>query len=172
MIRPHRGKTPAVPKSAYVEPSAQVIGDVVLGEEASVWCNAVLRGDVGPIRVGARTNLQDLVMVHGTREKGTFATLGDDVTVGHSAIIHGATVRDRVLVGMGAIILDGAVIAEDSMVGAGALVTMGSSFPPRSMILGSPARVVRPLRDDEVAWILHAARNYIEYSAEHRASGA
>ena len=171
MIRALQGRTPVVPKSAFVEASAQVVGDVVLGEEASVWFNAVLRGDVGPIRVGARSNLQDLVMVHGTREKGTFAVIGDEVTVGHSAIIHGCTIQDRVLIGMGAIVLDGAVIAPDSIVGAGSLVTQGQRFAPRSMILGSPAKAVRTLRDEEVASILRASQNYIEYTTEHR-SGA
>jgi len=168
MIRQFQGKTPHVPGSAFVEASAQVIGDVTLGEGASVWFNAVLRGDVGPIKVGARSNIQDLAMVHGTFDRGTFAVIGEDVTVGHSAILHGCTIEDRVLIGMGAIVLDASVIGHDSIVGAGALVTAGQVFPPRSMILGSPAKVKRPLTDAEVASILHAAENYIRYTAQHR----
>ncbi len=168
MIRAFKGLRPAVPESAYVERSAQVVGDVVLGEGASVWFNAVIRGDVGPIRIGARTNIQDLCVVHCTRGKH-FATIGDDVTVGHSVTLHGCTIRDRVLVGMGATVMDGAVVAEDSFVGAGALVTPGSTFPPRSLILGSPAKVARPLKDEEVQFIRQSAQNYVGYTAEHRA---
>jgi carbonic anhydrase/acetyltransferase-like protein (isoleucine patch superfamily) len=166
-IRPFNGVTPTVPASAYVDASAQVLGDVVLGEGASVWFNAVLRGDVGPIRIGARSNIQDLCVVHCARGKH-FATIGEDVTVGHSVTLHGCTVRDRVLVGMGATILDGAEIGEDSIVAAGSLVTPGSTFPPGSMILGSPAKVKRALTSDEVAFIAQSAKNYVGYSDDHR----
>jgi len=167
MIRSFKGQAPRVAATAYVDVSAQVIGDVELGADASVWMNAVVRGDVGPIRIGARTSVQDLTVVHCTRGKH-FATLGADVTVGHSVTLHGCTVRDRVLVGMAATIMDGAVIEEDSIVGAGALVTPGATFPPRSLIVGAPARVKRPLTDEEVASILQSARNYVEYTREHR----
>ena len=167
MIRPFKGVTPTVPASAYVDASAQVIGDVVLGEGASIWFNAVVRGDVGPIRIGARSNIQDLCVVHCTRGK-FFATIGDDVTVGHSVTLHGCTVKDRVLVGMGSTIMDGSEIGEDSIVAAGTLVTPGSKFPPNSMILGSPAKVKRSLTSDEVAFVAQSAKNYLAYSDEHR----
>jgi gamma-carbonic anhydrase len=167
MIRPFKGVTPTVPASAYVEESAQIVGDVVLGEGASVWFNAVLRGDVGPIRIGDRTNIQDVCVVHCTRGKH-FTTLGNDITVGHSVTLHGCTVKDRVLVGMGSTIMDASVIEEDSIVGAGALVTPGSTFPPRSLITGSPAKVKRTLTDDEVAFIRQSAQNYLGYAREHR----
>jgi carbonic anhydrase/acetyltransferase-like protein (isoleucine patch superfamily) len=170
MIRPFKGVAPVVPASAFVEASAQVVGDVVLGEGASVWFNAVLRGDTGPIRVGARSNIQDCSVVHGT--KGAhFATIGADVTVGHSVTLHGCTIGDRVLVGMGSTVMDGAVIGEDSLVAAGSLVTPGSRFPARSLVMGSPARVKRPIAVEEIALIRRSAENYLGYIEEHR-SGA
>lgn len=156
-----------MPASAFVEESAQVIGDVVLGEQASVWFNAVIRGDVGPIRIGARTNIQDCCVIHCTKGK-FFTTVGDDVTVGHSVTLHGCTVRDRVLVGMGSTIMDGAVIAEDTIVGAGSLVTPGSTFPPGHLVIGSPARARRELTAEERALLERSAANYVEYAQEHR----
>jgi carbonic anhydrase/acetyltransferase-like protein (isoleucine patch superfamily) len=174
VIRPFAGKAPQVPASAFVEASAQVVGDVALGEGASVWFNSVLRGDVGSIRIGARSNVQDLCVVHCSRgaDDGTGhrdTTIGEDVTVGHSVTLHGCEVRDRVLVGMGATIMDGAVIEGDSMVAAGALVTPGKTFPPRTLISGAPAKAARPLTDAEVAFIAQSARNYVGYAAQHRA---
>ena len=175
MIRAFKGVSPRIDPSAFVDESAQVLGDVELGPGASIWLNTVIRADVGPIRIGARTNIQDLCVVHCTRgspEPGArpphHATVGEDVTVGHSVTLHGCTIRDRVLIGMGAIVLDGAVIAEDSMVAAGSLVPPGATFPPRSLILGSPAKVKRPLTDEEVAFIRQSALNYIGYAADHR----
>lgn len=173
MIRPFQGRAPVVPASAFVEASAQVVGDVALGEEASVWFNTVVRGDVAPIRIGARSNVQDLCVVHCTRGgpdgAGRHATtIGDDVTVGHSVTLHGCTVKDRVLVGMAATVMDGAIVAEDSIVGAGALVTPGAVFPPRSLITGAPAKVKRALTDDEVAFVRRSAQNYVGYAADHR----
>ncbi len=167
MIRKFRGIAPTVPASAFVEESAQVIGDVVLGEHASVWFNAVIRGDVGPIRIGARSNVQDCCVVHCTRGKH-HTTVGEDVTVGHSVTLHGCTIGDRVLVGMGSTILDGTEIASDSIVAAGSLVAPGSRFPPRSLIMGAPARVRRALTDAEVEELRRAAEHYIEYAKEHR----
>jgi carbonic anhydrase/acetyltransferase-like protein (isoleucine patch superfamily) len=167
MIRPFKGIVPAVPPSAFVEESAQVIGDVVLGERASVWFNAVLRGDVGPIRIGARSNIQDCCVVHCTKGK-FFTTVGEEVTVGHSAVLHGCTIGDRVLVGMGATIMDGAVIASETIVGAGSLVTPGSIFPPRSLVVGAPARVRRALTEEELDLLRRSAENYLAYAEEHR----
>jgi len=157
---------PAVHATAFVDASAQVIGDVEIGADTSVWMHAVVRGDVNAIRVGARTNLQDGVVVHVMHE--THATaIGDDVTVGHSAVIHGCTIADRVLIGMGAIVLNGASIGSDSLVAAGSLVTEGARFPPRSLVMGAPARVKRALTDAEVASILESARHYVELSRNY-----
>jgi len=157
---------PAVHATAFVDASAQVIGDVEIGADTSVWMHAVVRGDVNAIRIGARTNLQDGVVVHVMHE--THATaIGDDVTVGHSAVIHGCTIADRVLIGMGAIVLNGASIGSDSLVAAGSLVTEGARFPPRSLVMGAPARVKRALTDAEVASILESARHYVELSRNY-----
>jgi carbonic anhydrase/acetyltransferase-like protein (isoleucine patch superfamily) len=166
MLRPYRGRTPVVDPSAYVDVSAQVIGDVTIGAESSVWMNVVIRGDVNVIRIGARTNIQDGSVVHVMHD--THPTrIGDDVTVGHGALVHGCTVHDRVLVGMGAILLNGAVVGEDSIVAAGSLVTEGTEIPPRSMVMGRPARVKRPLSEAEVASILDYARNYVRYRLDY-----
>jgi len=166
MLRPYRGRMPAVHATAFVDASAQVIGDVEIGADSSVWMHAVVRGDVNAIRIGARTNLQDGVVVHVMHE--THATaIGDDVTVGHSAVIHGCTVADRVLIGMGAIVLNGASIGSDSLVAAGSLVTEGARFPPRSLVMGAPARIKRGLTDAEVASILESARHYVELSRNY-----
>jgi len=140
-----------------------VIGDVVLGEESSVWFNSVVRGDVHYIRIGHRTNVQDLCMLHVTHDTHPLI-IGDDVTIGHHVVLHGCTVKDRVLIGMGAIIMDGAVIGEDSVVGAGALVTERTIVPPKSLILGSPAKVKRPVTQKELEWIRESAENYVRYA--------
>jgi carbonic anhydrase/acetyltransferase-like protein (isoleucine patch superfamily) len=166
MIRAYKGVRPAIASSAYVDESAQVIGDVVIGEEASVWMAVVVRGDVNHIRVGARSNIQDGTIVHVMRE--THPTLiGEDVTIGHAACIHGCTIEDRVLVGMGAVVLNGAVIGHDSIVAAGALVTEGAEIPPRSLVMGSPAKVRRALTDEEVASVARYAQNYVRYRLDY-----
>ena len=166
MIRTFQGIKPTVPKSCFIETTAVVIGDVVLGEDCSVWFNAVIRGDVHSIRIGARTNVQDLCMLHVTHDTHPLV-IGNDVTVGHRVILHGCTIKDRVLVGMGAIIMDGTVIGEDSVVGAGALVVEGTVVPPKSVILGSPARVRRAVSDKELAWIKESAENYLKYARQY-----
>jgi gamma-carbonic anhydrase len=166
MIRPYKGVVPTVAADAFVDASAQVIGDVVLGEASSLWMNVVVRGDVNFIRVGARTNIQDGTIVHVMRD--THPTLiGEDVTIGHAATIHGCTIQDRVLVGMGAIILNGAEIGHDSIVAAGALVVEGATVPPGSLVMGSPARVRRPLTDDEKASIRDYASRYVTYRLDY-----
>ena len=169
MLRPYRSVHPRVAPTAFIDQSAQVIGDVVIGDDSSVWMNAVLRGDVNSIRVGRRTNIQDGCVVHvmsGTHP----TTLGDDVTVGHAAVLHGCTVADRCLVSMGAIVLNGAQIGADSIVAAGALLVEGAVVPPRSLVMGSPGRVCRALSDEEVASIQVYALNYVEYKNNYRAS--
>ncbi len=168
MIRTFQGTTPTIPKSCFVEGTAAVIGDVVMGEDCSVWFNAVIRGDVHYIRIGDRTNIQDLCMLHVTHDTHPLV-IGHEVTVGHSVVLHGCTIKDRVLVGMGAIIMDGAVIGEDSVVGAGALVVEGTVVPPKSLILGSPARVRRAVTDKELAWIKESAENYVTYARQYLA---
>jgi carbonic anhydrase/acetyltransferase-like protein (isoleucine patch superfamily) len=165
MILPHQGINPVIPDSCFIAPSADIIGDVSLGEESSVWFQVVIRGDVNRIRIGARTNIQDGSILHVTRNKkpmiGAPLTIGDDVTLGHRVTLHGCTLGNRVLVGMGAVILDAAVIGDDSIVAAGALVTKGKSFPPRSLIQGSPAKAVRELSQEEVDLIAASALNYV-----------
>jgi carbonic anhydrase/acetyltransferase-like protein (isoleucine patch superfamily) len=169
MLRPYRGILPKVAPSAFVDESAQVIGDVEIGAESSVWMTVVIRGDVNFIRVGDRSNIQDGTVVHVQHD--THPTrIGNDVTVGHGAIVHGCTIHDRVLVGMGAIILNGATIGEDCIIAAGTLVTEGTTIPPRSMVMGSPGKVKRALTDAEVAMIQEFADNYVRYRQDYQAS--
>jgi len=157
---------PVVHPTAYVDQSAQVIGDVQIGADSSLWMNVVARGDVNSIRIGSRSNVQDGTIVHVMH--GTHPTqIGDDVTIGHGAVVHGCTIADRVLVGMGAIVLNGVAIGEDTIVAAGSLVTEGAAIPPRSLVMGSPARVRRPLTDEEVASILTYANNYVRYKKDY-----
>jgi carbonic anhydrase/acetyltransferase-like protein (isoleucine patch superfamily) len=164
------GIRPKLGADVFVADTAVVIGDVWLGDGASVWFSAVLRGDCYPIRVGARTNVQDNAVVHVTGGEAK-ATIGDDVTVGHSAVIHGCTVGDRCLVGIGSVILDGAVIGDDSFVAAGSLVTPGTVVPPRSLVMGRPARVVRPVGEADLARIRQGALNYLGYARDFVATG-
>ena len=166
MLRPFRSILPLVDPSAYIDSSAQVIGDVQIGAESSVWMNVVIRGDVNVIRIGARTNIQDLTMVHVMRD--THSTIiGDDVTVGHSAVVHGTTIEDRCLIGMGAILLNGSRIGTGSIVAAGALVPEGMIVPPGSMVMGLPAKVTRRLTADEDASIKWYADNYVRYRLDY-----
>ncbi len=166
MIRPFRGHTPTVPSSCFVDASAQILGDVVLGEGSSVWMNSVLRGDVQPIRIGARTNIQDLSLVH-VQSRGFATNVGEDVTVGHHVVLHGCTVGNRVLVGMGAVILDGVQVGDDCMIAAGTLLTPGTVIPPGQLVLGSPGRVKRPLTEAERAFLLESAQAYAGYALEY-----
>lgn len=168
MLRPYRTILPRVHPSAYIDQSAQVIGDVEIGEESSVWMNAVIRGDVNTIRIGDRTNIQDGTVIHVMR--GTHATrVGSDVTVGHAAVLHGCTIHDRCLIGMGALLLNGAEIGEDSIVAAGSLVPEEKSFPARSLLMGRPAVLRRGLTDEEIASIRDYAQRYIGYRKDYMA---
>lgn len=166
MVRPYRGRWPEVHPTAFVDQSAQVIGDVVVGEASSVWMNVVIRGDVHRIRIGNRTNVQDGTIVHVMRDTHP-TTIGDEVTIGHGALIHGCTIEPRCLIGMGAILLNGAVIGHDSIVAAGTLVTEGFVVPPRSLVMGRPGVVRRPLSDAEVASILDYAERYVGYRLDY-----
>ena len=167
MLRPYRGRVPLVHATAFVDASAQVIGDVQIGPDASVWMNVVIRGDVNTIRIGARSNVQDGTVVHVMHD--THPTrIGGDVTIGHGAVVHGCTIADRVLIGMGAILLNGATIGADTIVAAGTLVPERAVIPPRSLVMGSPAKVRRPLTDAEVASILEYSANYVRYKEDYR----
>ncbi len=167
MIRPFRGQHPQIHPTAFIETSAQVIGDVVIGEESSVWFNAVVRGDVFHIRIGDRTNIQDGTVIHVTN--GTHATiLEDEVTVGHNVTLHGCYIERGCLIGMGSIVMDDARIGAQSIVAAGALVAPGTFVPPRSLVIGVPAKVKRALTDEEVAGLDVYWRNYIEYTRAYR----
>ena len=165
MLRPYKSVHPLVHPSAFVDPSAQVIGDVQVGAESSIWMNCVVRGDVHSIRIGARTNIQDLTLVHVMRETHP-TVIGDNVTIGHSAVIHGCTIEDRCLIGMGAILLNGCCIRTGSIVAAGALVPEGMLVPPGSIVMGLPAKVVRRLTAEEDASIKWYADNYVRYRLE------
>lgn len=153
-------RRPTLSPTSWVAPSADLIGDVVLGDEASIWFGAAIRADNTTITIGARSNVQDGAMLHS--DPGAPLTVAEDCTIGHHAILHGCTIGPRVLVGMGAIVLNHAVIAEDCLIGAGALVTEGKSFPPRSLIVGSPARAVRVLDDATLEGLRRSAAHYAE----------
>lgn len=166
MLRPFRGILPQVDPSVYIDHSAQIIGDVTIGADSSVWMNVVIRGDVNRIHIGRRTNIQDGTIIHVMRD--THAThVGDDVTVGHAAVLHGCTIEDRCLIGMGAMLLNGATIGRDSIVAAGTLVTEETRIPARSLVMGRPGTVKRALTDEEVASILDYSERYVGYKKDY-----
>lgn len=167
MLLPYKGILPKLNDSVFLAEGAKVIGDVEIGADSSVWFNSVVRGDVNYIRIGERTNVQDNSVLHVTKDVYPLF-VGDEVTIGHSVVLHGCRIGDRCLIGMGAVIIDDASIGDDSIVGASALVTEGKRFPERSLIIGSPAKVVRTLTDEEVARIKRSAGNYVEYVLNYR----
>ncbi|MDH5638434.1 MAG: gamma carbonic anhydrase family protein [Nitrospinota bacterium] len=166
MIRPWRGISPKIDPTAFVEQSAQIIGDVTMGAESSAWFNTTIRGDVHHIRIGARTNIQDGSVLHVTRDTHPLI-IGDDVTVGHSVTLHGCTIEGPALIGMGAIILDGAVLEPYVFVAAGALVPEGMRVPSGSLVMGMPAKVKRPLTDEERIRIDRSATSYVTYRLDY-----
>ncbi|HEU0032524.1 MAG TPA: gamma carbonic anhydrase family protein [Kofleriaceae bacterium] len=169
MLRSVGGKVPVIGRAVFLAETCAVIGDVVIGDESSIWYSTVVRGDVMPIRIGARTNVQDGTIIHVTSDRfGT--TIGDDVTIGHGAIVHACTVEDACLIGMGSIILDGARIGRGSLIGAGALVTPGTVIPPGSLVLGSPAKVKRAINDAEREQIEYGAAHYVTLARTYLAS--
>lgn len=174
IIMPYKELNPKIDSSAWVAPGAVVVGDVDIGEDCSIWFGVVIRGDVHKIRIGKRVSVQDLSMIHVTHYKkpdksdGSPTIIGDDVTIGHKVMLHGCTIEDACLIGMSATILDDAVIGKESIVGAGALVTKGKKFPPRSLILGSPAKVVRELSEDEVKELYASANRYVKFMSGYR----
>lgn len=165
MMIPLNGTFPQTSDSAFVAPNCTLIGDVSVGPWSSVWYGAVARADMAAIIIGARSNVQDNCVLHTDNDRPCI--IGDDVTIGHSAIIHGCTIENKCLIGMGAIILNGAVIGEGSLVGAGALVTQGTKIPPNSLVIGSPARVKRQLTPQEAESIGYSAREYVSLAAQH-----
>lgn len=160
-----KGKKPSLGQGAFVAPGSYVIGDVRLGEKSGVWFNAVLRGDINSIVVGDRSNIQDNAVIHVVHGTGRIE-IGNDVTVGHSAVLHGCKVGDRCIIGMGAVVLDGAEIGSDSIVAAGALVTPGKSFQPKSLIVGAPAKFARQLSDAEIEQIKANAEEYVSLAIQ------
>ncbi|WP_261164059.1 gamma carbonic anhydrase family protein [Microbacterium sp. Marseille-Q6965] len=164
-VRALPGAEPSLAASAYVADGARVIGAVELGESASVWYNAVLRGDVNAIRVGARSNVQDNVSIHVDRDHP--ARIGADVSIGHNAVVHGCEIGDGSLIGMGAVVLSGAVVGEECLVAGGAVVLEGTVVPPRSLVAGVPAKVRRSLTDEEVAGLRDNARRYVDNARLH-----
>lgn len=164
MIRPYQGKTPVIPANCYVDVSAQLIGDVILGEHASVWMNAVLRGDVNSIRIGARSNVQDCAVLHGMRYLYP-VIVGESCTIGHNATVHGCVLEDQVLVGIGATILNNARIGEGSIIAAGAVIPEQTIIPPNSLVAGVPGKIRRTLGEADRALILKYAQNYLDYTA-------
>jgi carbonic anhydrase/acetyltransferase-like protein (isoleucine patch superfamily) len=167
VILAYEGKTPRVAASAYLAPGSVITGDVEIGEASSVWFQTVIRGDVNVVRIGARTNVQDHSVVHVT-SKTNPTLVGDDVTIGHRVVLHGCTIQDRCLVGIGAIVLDGAVVGPDAMIGAGALVPPGMVVPSGTLVLGAPAKVKRDLTPEEIAYFRTSAANYAGYAARYR----
>ncbi|NPA51208.1 MAG: gamma carbonic anhydrase family protein [Epsilonproteobacteria bacterium] len=169
LIMPYNNISPIFGEKCWIAPNATIIGDVIMGDECSVWFGCVIRGDVHKIRIGDRVNIQDLSMIHVTHYKkedksdGYPTIIGDDVTIGHKVMLHGCTIAKGCLIGMSATILDGAFIGEESIVGAGALVTQNKKFPPRSLIIGSPAKVVRELSDKEVEELYQSAKRYVKF---------
>jgi carbonic anhydrase/acetyltransferase-like protein (isoleucine patch superfamily) len=164
-----QGKSPRIAASAYIAPGARVIGDVTIGEQSSVWFNAVLRGDIASITVGSGSNIQDNTTVHV--DYGIPTKIGSNVVIGHNCIIHGCTIADNVLIGMGSTILNGAQIGENSLVAAGSLVTENKVFPPNSVIMGAPARVVREVGEKELQMIRQGPKNYMENARLYKENG-
>jgi len=173
MIHKFKNIVPKLGKNTWVAPSSDIVGDVSCGEDCSIWFGSVVRGDVHYIQIGDRVNIQDLSMIHVTHYKkvdksdGNPTIIGDDVTIGHRVMLHGCTIENACLIGMSATILDGAVIGKESIVGAGALVTKNKKFPPRSLIVGSPAKVIRELNDEEVKELYASAKRYVEFKKDY-----
>ena len=168
MIRSYRGRTPKIPASAYIDPDAVIIGDVTIGELSSVWPCVVIRGDVNWIRIGARTNIQDGSVLHVMKDTHPLV-LGDEVTVGHGAILHGCTIESRVLIGMGSVLLNGVKIGAGSIIAAGTLVPEGTVVPPGSLFMGHPGKFRRALTPEDQESINAYAARYIEYAATYKA---
>ncbi len=170
IILPYRGVYPRIAESAYIAPTATIIGDVEIGEDSNIWFGCVLRGDVNEIRIGAGTNIQDGTVVHVSREKfGTY--IGDHITIGHMALIHACTLEDRCFIGMQATVMDGCVVASGAMVAAGALITPGKRVPPGELWAGTPAKRVRDLSEADSTSIAATAPHYVRLGREYKEAG-
>ncbi len=169
MIIEYRGKRPKVDPSAFVAPTAVLVGDVEVGPESSIWFGAVLRGDNGPIRVGARTSIQDNAVLHVSEDGGTY--VGDDVTVGHAAVMEDCRIERYALIGSNATLLNGCTIGEGSLIGAGSVVAQGAAIPARVLAAGAPATVKKPLEGEAASWIEISAREYVKLSRSYLAAG-
>jgi len=172
MIRPFQGIHPRIDPTVFIAETAVIVGDVEIGAQSSIWYNVVARGDVNFIRIGKRTNIQDLSMLHVTHRKddadpGAPLIIGDDVTVAHSVTLHGCTVGNGAFIGMQAIVMDGVTVGEGALIGARALVTEGTEIPPHTLWVGSPARYKRDLTGDEIAWLEKSAGNYVKYALQY-----
>jgi carbonic anhydrase/acetyltransferase-like protein (isoleucine patch superfamily) len=167
MIRTYNGHTPRIPESCYIDPSAQVIGDVVLGEQASIWMNAVVRGDVHSIRIGARSNVQDCAVLHGMRHLYP-VHVGEGVSIGHNATVHGCVIEDNCLIGIGARVLNHARIGEGSIIAAGTVIPEGLVIPPRSLVTGVPGKIRRQVLESDYELIRMYALNYLDYLAQYK----
>ncbi len=170
MVYTFKGITPKIDSSVFLTPSSEIVGDVEIGKNSSIWFNVVVRGDVNIIRIGYDTNVQDGSILHVTYKKAELH-IGNGVSVGHSVTLHGCKIEDYCLIGMRAVVMDGAVVGSESIVAAGSLVTQGTIIPPRSMVMVSPAKVVRPLKDDEIAFLHQSAENYKKYVSWYREDG-
>ena len=174
MLHQFKNHMPIIGDNSWIAPSADVVGEVACGNDCSIWFGCVIRGDVHYIKIGNRVNIQDLSMIHVTHYKnndkktGNPTIIGNDVTIGHRVMLHGCTIQDACLIGMSATILDGSVIGKESIVGAGSLVTKNKVFPPRSLIMGSPAKVVRELNEEEVKELYSSASRYVEFKKDYQ----
>ena len=166
MLVAHKGRMPRVGASTFIEASARIIGDVDIGDQSSIWFNVVVRGDVNSIRIGRKTNIQDGTVIHVTHRLHA-TVIGDEVTVGHNVTLHGCTIGNRCLIGMGAVIMDGVVIGDDCMVAAGSLVSPGTVIPSGMLVLGAPAKIKRALDAEEIARLKRSAENYLEYMRDY-----
>ena len=163
-ILPYKEARPSIDSTVFLADGVRIVGDVSIGSESSIWYNTVIRGDVEYVRIGSRTNIQDLSMLHTTKP----LNIGDEVTVGHKVMLHGCTIESRTLIGMGAIILDGAVVEENAMVAAGAVIPPGMRVPSGTLVAGVPAKPLRELTEEEIAEFVASADRYIRYAREHR----
>ena len=170
MIYQFKNFSPKIHETAFLAPGCMIIGDVEIGAETSVWFGTVIRGDVNHIRIGERVNIQDLSMLHVTREKFPLL-IGNDVTIAHKVMLHGCILHDHAFIGMNAVVMDGAEIGEYSIVAAGSLVTQGKKIPPRSLVMGSPAKVIREINEKEENMIVQSVTNYLNYSNEYKLEG-
>ncbi|MCL4478281.1 MAG: gamma carbonic anhydrase family protein [Deltaproteobacteria bacterium] len=162
----HNGRIPQIAQNVYMSHNTVIIGDVVIGEDSSIWFGSVVRGDENYIRIGRGSNIQDLCMLHVTHERYPLF-IGDDVTIGHRALVHGCRIKSRCLIGMGAVLLDGTIVGEESIVAAGSVVKEGMIVPPQTLVAGVPAQIKRDLNQEDIEYIVNSAKRYVEYARHY-----